>query len=378
MTITDLNTWYKQSKESSLFGRYIHLKNIAPLINNLPSNFVSEVIGTSVLGENIYSITLGNGPKKILMWSQMHGNESTTTKAIFDLLNSFKNNNLDNILKACTIKIIPMLNPDGAKAYTRLNANNVDLNRDARVLSQPESKVLLDCYNAFKPDYCFNLHGQRTIFSAGNTNNVATLSFLSPSENEERDITTTRKKAMQIIVAINNMMQNQLPNQIGRYDDSFNVNCVGDSFQMQQTPTILYETGHYKNDYDREEVRYFAYQALIAGLSYIANNTITGSGYESYFEIPENQKLFYDIIIKEALIEGEVFDIGIQYQEKLIDSKLYFKAKVEKIFKNESFFAHKWIKANKLEVKTVKNETLFLGYENDFVLINNVKKSLKH
>lgn len=214
MTIADLNTWYKQSKESSLFGRYIHLKNIDPLINNLPSNFITEVIGTSVLGENIYSITIGNGPKKILMWSQMHGNESTTTKAIFDLLNSFKSYFLEDILENCTIKIIPMLNPDGAKAYTRLNANNVDLNRDAQDLSQPESKVLLDCYTAFKPHYCFNLHGQRTIFSAGNTNNVATLSFLSPAENKERDITLTRKKAMEVIAAINNTMQKQLPGQI--------------------------------------------------------------------------------------------------------------------------------------------------------------------
>lgn len=377
MTIADLNTWYKQSKESSLFGRYIHLKNIAPLINNLSSNFVTEVVGTSVLGENIYSITLGNGPKKILMWSQMHGNESTTTKAIFDLLNSFKSYFFEDILEACTIKVIPMLNPDGAKAYKRLNANNVDLNRDAQDLSQPESKVLIDCYTVFKPHYCFNLHGQRTIFSAGNTNNVATLSFLSPSENKERDITITRKKAMEVIVAINHMMQKQLPGQIGRYDDSFNANCVGDRFQMEQTPTILYETGHYKNDYDREEVRRFAYQALVAGLSYIANNTITGSGYKSYFVIPENQKLFFDIIIKDAVVGDEICDIAIQYQERIIDNKLHFVPKVEKIFNNESFFAHKWIEANKLEVKTVKNETLYIGYENDFVLINNVKKSLK-
>ena len=183
MTITDLNTRHKQDKEHTLFGRYISLKDITPLIDKLPSNFITEIIGRSVLDQKIYSITIGNGPKKILMWSQMHGNESTTTKAIFDLLNSFKNNYFDDILKCCTIKIIPMLNPDGAKAYTRLNANNVDLNRDAQDLSQPESKVLLDCYNAFKPDFCFNLHGQRTIFSAGKTNNLATLSFLSPAVN---------------------------------------------------------------------------------------------------------------------------------------------------------------------------------------------------
>ena len=378
MTITDLNTRHKQDKEHTLFGRYISLNDIAPLIDKLPSNFITEIIGRSVLDQKIYSITIGNGPKKILMWSQMHGNESTTTKAIFDLLNSFKNNYFEDILKCCTIKIIPMLNPDGAKAYTRLNANNVDLNRDAQDLSQPESKVLLDCYNAFKPDFCFNLHGQRTIFSAGKTNNVATLSFLSPAVNTERDINSTRAIAMQIIASINSFMQTELPNQIGRYDDGFNANCVGDSFQMKQTPTILYEAGHYKDDYNREEVRRFTYQAIIAGLLIITKEDVKGDNYKAYFDIPENQKLFYDVIIKDALIDGEIKDVAIQFQEKLIDNKLNFIPKVEKIFKNDSFFAHKWIEANNLEVRTVNKELLYEGYENDFVFVNNVKKSLKH
>ena len=51
-----------------------------------------------------------------------------------------------------------MVNPDGAKLYTRVNANEVDLNRDSVNLSQPESKVLRNVFEEFKPDYCFNLH----------------------------------------------------------------------------------------------------------------------------------------------------------------------------------------------------------------------------
>jgi len=65
------------------------------------------------------------GSKKKFMWSQLHGNESTTTKALFDVLNILKEKNefSKTILEQCTIKIIPMLNPDGARFYTRLNAN---------------------------------------------------------------------------------------------------------------------------------------------------------------------------------------------------------------------------------------------------------------
>ena len=35
------------------------------------------------------------------------------------------------ITKEITLKIIPILNPDGAQQYTRKNANEIDLNRDA-------------------------------------------------------------------------------------------------------------------------------------------------------------------------------------------------------------------------------------------------------
>ena len=57
-----------------------------------------------------------------------------------------------------------MLNPDGATLYTRANANAVDLNRDSQDLTQPARRVLRATFERFKPDYCFNLHDQRTIF----------------------------------------------------------------------------------------------------------------------------------------------------------------------------------------------------------------------
>ena len=126
-----------------------------------------------------------------------------------------KNEISESIINACTIKIIPILNPDGAKAYTRLNANAIDLNRDAQDLSQPESLVLNRCFHSFKPDYCFNMHGQRTIFSAGKFNKPATISFLAPAQDLECSLTRTRKQAMEIVTVMNDMLQKQIPNQIG-------------------------------------------------------------------------------------------------------------------------------------------------------------------
>ncbi|WP_435412739.1 M14 family zinc carboxypeptidase [Psychroserpens mesophilus] len=370
-----LHSLFKSFKESSLYGRYIHTKSIAELLEHPKLKSCVSSIGKSVNHENIYSITLGFGSKKILMWSQMHGNESTTTKAIFDLLNFLLASEAESrsILETCTLKIIPILNPDGAKAYTRVNANEIDLNRDAQDLSQPESLVLRQTFESFKPNYCFNLHGQRTIFSAGNTKHPATVSFLAPAQDVDCTITNTRKIAMEIISEMNKSLQKQIPNQVGIYDDAFNLNCVGDTFQSYNVPTILFEAGHQFNDYHRELTREFMFQSLVVAIQYISENNISGEQYADYLKIPENQKLFYDIIIRNTP-NG---DIGIQYQETLIDDTIEFIPKVENITDLSSFFAHNDMNANGHEVFTAAGELISIGSANDFVWINNEKSSLK-
>ena len=284
---------HSDNKCHDLSDRYITNFHIIPVLDSLPNWFKVSVIGTSVEERSIYAVEVGSGKTKVLMWSQMHGNESTTTKAVFDLFNTLQKETCKYILDACTLYIIPILNPDGAFAYTRLNANQEDLNRDAQLLSQPESLVLKEAYNQFKADFCFNLHGQRTLFSAGNTNNPATVSFLAPAQDEKCTITPTRKIAMEIIVNMNATLQNFIPNQVGTYDDAFNINCVGDTFQSLNVPTVLFEAGHYKNDYKREETRKYIFIALLSALKYLSKTEITGELYNDYLNIPENKKLFF-------------------------------------------------------------------------------------
>ena len=337
---------YNSFKEQSLEGRYIKNSHIKLLEKQHETIAEITKIGSSVEKKSIYSYSFGIGKKKILVWSQMHGNESTTTKALFDFFNRLHYNDevVSRLLSECTFCVIPILNPDGAEKYTRVNANNVDLNRDAQQLSQPESKVLLSIYKSFKPDYCFNLHGQRTIFSAGFSANSSILSFLSPAQDEQRSVTHTRKVAMEVVVAINNALKDVLLDQVSRYDDGFNINCVGDSFQSMNTPTILFEAGHFPGDYKREKTRMFVYEALMTSFMCIANGDIQGENYQSYFDLPENQKLFFDIIIRNvARSEGELVDVAIQYEEVLIDEKLLFVPKVAKVGSLEEYFGHKEI-----------------------------------
>lgn len=342
--IIDRST-YLSFKENSIQGRYVVNEQIIKFLDGLSTDFLIETVGHSVEERRIKSVTVGNGKNTILMWSQMHGNESTTTKAVLDLLKFLESDNslAAELLGNCTLKIIPIMNPDGAEAYTRVNANAIDLNRDAQDRGQPESKVLRDVYEDFQPDFCFNLHDQRTIFNVGDTSKPATVSFLAPSHDAERTISKTREISMQLIAAMNTELQEVIPEQVGRYDDGFNANCVGDTFQMLNTPTILFEAGHFPNDYERESTREYIFHALIKALHCVSGNEIPSYSKEDYFIIPENKKLFFDIVIKNAKIIDASYtkDVGILFAEVLKNGKISFEARIEKVGCLEHYFGHK-------------------------------------
>ncbi|MCM4166221.1 Murein peptide amidase A [Arenibacter antarcticus] len=359
---------YKAVKVNSIKGRLVTNQDIDPYLESVSPIFPVSIRGKSVEGRTIKSLSLGSGNTRILMWSQMHGNESTTTKAVLDLVNFLKEGSdlAAEILEACTIKVIPILNPDGALAYTRVNANLVDLNRDAQERTQPESVVLREVYDDFKPDYCFNLHDQRTIFNVGNTAKPATVSFLAPANDPERSISDNRGIAMKLIVAMNNALQKLIPGQVGRYDDGFNSNCVGDAFQMLNTPTLLFEAGHYPNDYDREQTRYYIFIALMEAIGVITKNKIEANTLTPYFEIPENNKLFYDVIIQNIDQVNSTYQTGdcagILFVETLVGNKIEFAANLEIIGDLSQFYGHKTY--NCLDIKdleTIRNTANLLN-----------------
>lgn len=333
----------KKFKTNHIHGRWITIHDLENKIFETLSqsnNLMINKIGFSEENRSIYDITMGNGPNKILIWTQMHGNESTGTKAVIDLIYYLNQSNdpiVSKILSQCSIKIIPILNPDGAEYYTRFNAHKIDLNRDARDLIAKESQLLRSILEGFNPDFCFNLHDQRTIFGVEGTKNPATISFLSPSVDSSRKLTETRIKSMNVIVVMNSLLQQIIPNHVGRYTDEFYPNATGDNFQKLGYPTMLIESGHYLNDYQRESVREFTFAAILQGLYHIGT-TDNFNFYEPYFSIPNNLANFRDLLHKYPNQENE----GFQFKEILIENSIKFIP--EKIFEDISeYFFHKEI-----------------------------------
>ena len=339
LTIDFLETLFKEEKETTLSGKWIRFKDLKDLFKKHEEAFQVAAFGTSEKGIPIYRLKIGTGEKKILLWSQMHGNESTGTKALFDLFNCFlysNENEIKIILETCTLVFVPMLNPDGAEVYTRVNGNNIDLNRDAVDRKAKESKLLRNFLEEFKPQFCFNLHDQRTIFNVENTKNPATISFLAPSEEETRGLTKGRQETMSVIVAMNTMLQEAIPNHVGRYTDEFYPTATGDNFQKLGFNTILIESGHYPKDYIREVSRKYTFFAILQGLFYIAKTT-DFTTYKPYFTIPNNAKAFCDVIHRYPNPKN---DVGYQFKDEIINDKLI--SKLTKIDKStlKSKFGH--------------------------------------
>ena len=363
ISLSVLENWYTTHFNKKLKGRYILFENIQPILKSLSSKFQRQQIGNSENGIPIYKITIGKGHIKILIWSQMHGNESTGTKALADLFNLLENPDLqlkeivDDILNNCTLYFIPLLNPDGAIKFTRENAHNIDLNRDAVDRNAIESNLLRKELETINPKFCFNLHDQRSIFNVSGTENPATLSFLAPSEDVERTLTKGRKETMSVIVAMNSYLQQLIPNQIGRYTDEFYPTATGDNFQKLGHNTILIEAGHFKNDYDREMTRKFNFFALVTGLHFIAT-TNNYKDYTSYFKIPNNDTKFLDKIYKniQLIEDGKQIskDVGIQYKFKVVANKLIKFESIEKTGDLSSYYTFNLINAEKLNISDLE------------------------
>jgi hypothetical protein len=342
----DSKSCYVTHFESQLEGRYITLQDLFPLLDSYKNGIEISISGISQLGQEIPLLKMGTGKKVVLGWSQMHGNETTTTKAVFDFLkfisqkDSFQKE-IKLFLETYTLFLIPILNPDGADAYTRENANSIDLNRDAKQLSQNESKILHEIFQKVKPELCLNLHDQRSIYGF-ESGMPATISFLAPAANEDRSLTPSRKIGMEHIVRINDMLQKIIPGQVGRYDDSFNENCVGDTFQMKGVPTILFEAGHTANDYQREKTRELIFYCFLELFGITGRNKATVN-YNDYFSIPENKSNFKDIILRNVQIgsNNALSDIAIQFSEVLQSKTIHFEAFIDSIGTCDSFYGHR-------------------------------------
>ncbi len=311
-------------------NRFTHQNFINALDNfEVEKQLIFKEVGYSEEGRVIKSITFGHGATKVLLWSQMHGNESTATRAILDILKFLTANDEFNefrelLAEKLTLQFIPMLNPDGTNRFQRRTATEIDMNRDAIALQTPEGQFLMKVVDEFKPAIGFNLHDQRRFYNVSGTDVPSSISFLAPAFNTERDVNTTRKKAMQIIAGMNNTLQNYIPGGVGLYDDTYSFRSFGDNIQAKGISTILVESGWIVDDMQKEAIRKLNFSALLTAFQMIADNSYSKYSVKDYEAIPAIDTKLFDVLIKNISIGNTKVDVGINRTEHLLEAPNYY------------------------------------------------------
>jgi hypothetical protein len=349
----DLYESHNRYKEPLLKERRFKHADIVPLLNILPAAYRLRVLGKSVEGRNIYSVTMGNGPVAVLLWSQMHGDEPTATMALFDIFRFMQRHDefdsfRDKLLSKLTIHVVPMLNPDGAERYTRRNVQDIDINRDAQRLQTPEGNILKAIRDSVQADWGFNLHDQSRYYSAGNVPKTAAISFLAPAFDEAKTMSEKRSDAARLIGVMNKTIQEIIPGSVGKYDDTFEPRAFGDNIQKWGTRTILIETGALPGDPEKQALRRINYTAILTALSAIADESYKQMPISEYDGIPfNNSNAFHDLMLREILLptlKGKYFISDLAYRNdevQLADNRtFYLSSKISELGDLSTFFAY--------------------------------------
>ena len=118
-------------------------QNLVTLVRTFPFLNIQSV-GYSVLGEDIFVVKLGKGPKKVFYSASIHANEWITSvvlmKFIEDYANAYVSNyklygySVRNLFNTTSIFIMPMVNPDGVNLVTNsFPVNSINYNSAKKI-----------------------------------------------------------------------------------------------------------------------------------------------------------------------------------------------------------------------------------------------------
>jgi zinc carboxypeptidase len=91
------------------------------------------------------------GPAIVWLAANVHGNEMSGTDADLQLLSELAHSSSCGMLDRLAVVFLPLQNPDGRAAHTRVNANGFDLNRDWFAGTQPETLAKLALLSRYPP-----------------------------------------------------------------------------------------------------------------------------------------------------------------------------------------------------------------------------------
>lgn len=304
--------------------RFTHAEFWSAVAPFLTPDLRQEAVGRSMLGREIRTVTFGTGPARVLLWSQMHGDESTASMALADIFR-FLSEGTDDPLRArlhdrLTIVFIPMLNPDGAELFQRENAAGIDVNRDARRLATPEAQALRAVRDRVQPDFGFNLHDQGARTRVGAAGMQSAIALLAPAYDSARGYNAVRSRARLVAATVAGLLNHVIAGRVAKYDDTFNPRAFGDLMQQSGVSTVLIESGALPDDPGKQRLRALNVAAILGALDAIGTGSYRAAEPAAYDRLPFNTSGAADILVLggRLVLPGQpplTADVAVNYED---------------------------------------------------------------
>ncbi|MEX2168726.1 MAG: M14 family zinc carboxypeptidase [Pirellulales bacterium] len=293
------------------------------LKSRFPRALELQEIGKSIEGRAIYEAGVGSGAKRVLLWSQMHGDEPTHTEVLMDLLNFLlsapEHPVARSLLSQCRLHMIVMLNPDGAERNTRRNAQDIDVNRDARDLQTPEGRILWEAVQRFQPQFAFNLHNHNARATAGIEPHPAAVALLAPPVDQEDTENENVRRAKQLVLTYAEAVKHECPGMVARYNADYMARAFGEAIQRFGAATVLVEAGGWST-VDAMPLAQAHFLGMVRTLNAIATDEYLNADPTSYDKLPlSGGRELFDLLIEGATITNGLdqpafkADIGVNY-----------------------------------------------------------------
>ena len=282
-----------------------------------PGRVRIEEVGRSVEGRPVHLLAVGSGERRVLLWSQMHGDEPSATPALLDLAGHLlAAPDGARVLDALTLLMVPMLNPDGAQRFVRRNAQGIDVNRDALNLATPEGRILKTVRDRYRPILGFNLHDQDRRTTVGDTGRLATIALLAVAGDPQGTVTEGRLRAKRACTAIVAALDPLIGPSIARYDEDWSARAFGDNITAWGTPVVLVESGGLAAGRPLSDLTRLNFVALVSVLSALAAGDLSGHDPEIYERLIRNrQDAFADVVVRGGqILQGSA---GVPYRADL-------------------------------------------------------------
>lgn len=289
----------------------------------------SEVIAESVEGRELYVVFFSKGDFgkdgskiRVLIFAQQHGNEQSGKEGSLLLINELLKPENQYLFNKIDFALVPQMNPDGSEKNLRRNGNDMDLNRNHLILTEPETiglhklfdkylfKITMDVHEYYPYGETWRKYGYRT----NNDEEIGTITNINVSQ-KVRDL--SREYLTFIKKYLNDMTFTCFeycpggPPEIDNIRHStFDINDGRQSFGIQNTFSFIQEGLNGKDSLDNIKRRAEGQMAGMMGLLVY-----------SYNNKDEIQKLINSE--REKLIENKVSDkVAIQLEHFSDGSKL--------------------------------------------------------